>query len=49
MSIRRSFNLTKKSREEKRLTSLADAEESTKTGGADEGPAEMDRLTVPAR
>jgi hypothetical protein len=49
MSIRRSFNLTKKSREEKRLTSLADTEESTKTGGADEGPAEMDRLTVPAR
>ncbi|KAG4282826.1 hypothetical protein FPRO06_09499 [Fusarium proliferatum] len=49
MSIRRSFNLTKKSREEKRLTSLADAEESTKTGGGDEGPAEMDRLTVPAR
>ncbi|RBR08627.1 hypothetical protein FVER53590_07011 [Fusarium verticillioides] len=46
MSIRRSFNLTKKSREEKRLTSLADAEESTKTGRGDEG---LDKLTVPAR
>ncbi|KAF9774102.1 hypothetical protein IL306_007935 [Fusarium sp. DS 682] len=49
MSIRRSFNLRKKSREEKHLTSLADTEENTKTGGEDERPPDTDRLTVPAR
>ncbi|KAF4451965.1 putative sterol glucosyltransferase [Fusarium austroafricanum] len=46
VSIRRSFNLTKKSRGEKYAS---DAEESTKKGQRDERPPEMYRLTVPAR
>ncbi|KAF4994009.1 hypothetical protein FGRMN_6043 [Fusarium graminum] len=53
ISVRRSLNLTKKSREsreEKRLASLADADESTKTNGnGGELPTEMGRQTVTAR
>ncbi|KAF5017963.1 hypothetical protein F66182_10072 [Fusarium sp. NRRL 66182] len=51
ISVRRSFNLTKRSTEGKRLASSADANSNTNTDGHGHGerPLKTDRLTVPAR
>ncbi|KIL84832.1 hypothetical protein FAVG1_12061 [Fusarium avenaceum] len=49
ISVRRSFNFSRKSRDEKRLASVVDADENAKTNGnGGERPTEMGRQTVPA-